>query len=692
MIARFFKLTFLFLPFLAEAQNKIELTPVMNGLSIPVDIVFDYNNRMYVVEKTGKIKTGDISQQTVYLDIDDRVNSGANERGLLGMAFHPDYQANGYVFVNYTGGNGQTVVSRFTRSANDSLKADADSEKILMTIAQPFNNHNAGDLNFGPDGYLYIAMGDGGSGGDPGNRSQNPKERLGKMLRIDVNTEATHYLIPDDNPYAGNPDTLGEIWSMGLRNPWRFSFDRATNDLWIADVGQRKWEEINHIPYGLGPKLNFGWRCYEGFEKYDFSLCNSATEFYPPIHVYANNSGADGCSVTGGFVYRGQQNPYLYGQYVYGDFCSGKIWRLKRDECGAVKNEHIHTVGPQELSSFGEDNFGELYLAMLGEGRVYKITPACLLSVSIDSLSPASCMAASDGAVNYTVSGASAYTFELSNNSNPSALSPGNYSYKVTETGSGCIQTGCFDIGIDTVPQFCFSPIVDTFCWYQKYFLDTSICDLTGIDSVQLYFEDKLFYTGSSLPDSLEMGGIYHLLLHSGNCIYEVDSFLVLDQIFIVGNGLYWTTLTDSVVIVKGDSYDYDYYEMYFQDSLWAVSNTGLFDLPKEVFGTYYFIGYTTVGPCPTSARSANLVISAIHETNMLEHPWYFPNPASYQIETKEFGIDKVNLLDALGKTIYTWVQPTPTLNLPVIADGMYLLKIERNKHIYYQKLMLSKK
>lgn len=678
------------LPFILFAQNKISLSPVMSGLTIPVDIVFDNTNRMYVLEKTGKIKTPDNNANAVFLDITDRVNSGANERGLLGMAFHPDYENNGYLFVNYTGGNGQTVIARYTRSAVDSLKADASSEKVLMTITQPYNNHNAGDLNFGPDGYLYIAMGDGGSGGDPGNRSQNPKERLGKMLRIDVNTDATHYLIPDDNPYAGNPDTLGEIWAMGLRNPWRFSFDKTTNDLWIADVGQRKWEEVNYIPFGQGAKYNFGWRCYEGFEKYDYSQCNDKTVFYPPMHVYANNSGGEGCSVTGGYVYRGQDLPYIYGYYIYGDFCSGKIWRLKRDECGTVKNELIHTVAPNELSSFGQNNEGELFLALLGEGKVYKITPACLLSVSIDSIRPASCMAASDGAVSYTVSGASAYTFELNNNSNASALSPGNYSYMVSETGTGCIQTGCFDIGIGAIPKFCFSPVVDTFCWYQKYFLDSSICDLKGIDSVQLYFEDELFYTGNSLPDSLEFGGIYHLLLHSGNCVYEIDSFLVLEQIVIVPNGLY-LTLTDSIIIVKGDSYDYDYYEMYFQDSLWAVSTNGIFDLPKDVFGTFYFIGYSNIGPCSIGARSSNLVLSAVHQT-LLDNPWYFPNPANYQIETKESGIDKLSLQDGLGRTVFTWKQPAPSLVLPSIVDGLYLLRIEKNKQIYYQKLTISKK
>lgn len=687
MIARFLKLTFLFLPFLAEAQNKIEITPVMNGLSIPVDIVFDYNNRMYVVEKTGKIKTGDISQQTVYLDIDDRVNSGANERGLLGMAFHPDYQANGYVFVNYTGGNGQTVVSRFTRSANDSLKADADSEKILMTIAQPFNNHNAGDLNFGPDGYLYIAMGDGGSGGDPGNRSQNPKERLGKLLRIDVNTDATHYLIPADNPYAGNPDTLGEIWSMGLRNPWRFSFDRATNDLWIADVGQRKWEEINHIPYGMGPKLNFGWRCYEGFEKYDFSLCNNETVFYPPIHVYANNSGADGCSVTGGYVYRGEQNPYLYGYYIYGDFCSGKIWRLKKDDCGNVKNELIYTVNPQELSSFGEDLNGELYFAMLGEGRVYKITQVCDLSVKIDSIIPAACAGANNGAVVITASGSGSYTTTIEGGVLPNQLKPGNYNFKVSDANNVCFQTGCFTIDFTNQPLVCDTTLKDTICGGEFYSLNPEFCIWNDVDSLHLWLDGKVVYTATSWPIEIEIPGIYDLQFFKNDCDFIIDSFLSLDVFFQIPNVPVWDR-NDTAVIVTGLEAMYDYYEMYVNDTLYAISLDGYFELPADLFGSVYFIGYAS--GCP-SGKSEILILSSVKGTQLLK-PWYFPNPASTRLESDQINIKEVRLLDYFGREIQKWNQPQTAIELKPLLEGNYLLYIVKEDQVFIQQIVIVNK
>lgn len=672
-----------------QAQNKIILTPVMSGLNIPVDIVFDHNNRMYVLEKTGKIKTPGSNSNSVFLDITDRVNSGANERGLLGMAFHPKYNENGYVFVNYTGGNGQTVIARYTRSANDSLIADPSSEKILMTISQPFNNHNAGDLNFGPDGYLYIAMGDGGSGGDPGNRSQNPKERLGKLLRIDVDTEATHYLIPPDNPYAGNADTLGEIWAMGLRNPWRFSFDKQNHDLWIADVGQRKWEEVNHIPFGKGAKYNFGWRCYEGFEKYDYSLCNDKTIFYPPVHVYANNSGGEGCSVTGGFVYRGENIPYLYGYYIYGDYCSGKIWRLKKDDCGNVKNEWVYTVGPNELSSFGQNNEGELFTALLGEGKVYLLSPDCQLTTRVDSVKNASCANAADGRVFFTIEGASDFDIKIQNAADPLNLAAGTYIYTVMEQGSACTQSGCFTIGAEPGLMTCTQRVKDTLCDQQKWALDPAICDLQEIDSLKLFRDGNLFYTGTAFPDSLSEGGIYSLVTYRGACSAMLDSFIDLTQLISIPDAPFWT-LTDSTIIVKGDFIDYDYYEMYFQDSLWAVSGDGIFDLPEGVYGSFYFIGYLSDGPCTITNKSNILVLSGVKGT-ILSKPWFYPNPASSQIETKETGWQKVSLVDLQGRVLYEWSNHSSTLILPALANGNYWLKIYNQQQIFIQELMIAR-
>lgn len=350
-----------------------QLTPVASNLRRPVDISHAGDNRLFITEKDGTITILNVDGTLInepYLDIRMRVNAFANERGLLGLAFHPEYHSNGYFYVHYTNTQGNSVISRFKVSNNNPDRADASSEKILLTVTQPFNNHNAGDLNFGPDGYLYIGMGDGGNGGDPGNRSQNPKNLLGKMLRIDVN-HGDPYSIPDNNPFVGNVDTLEEIWSLGLRNPWRFSFDRLTGDMWIADVGQNAWEEINMEPTGTAG-LNYGWRCYEGNAAFNLAGCKERSHYTFPVHVYPNRFDV-GCSVTGGYVYRGTQNPSLKGKYIYTDFCTGIFWALRKEGDNWI-NEQLADLDNQDFVSFGEDVNGELYVAGLASGNIYKVS------------------------------------------------------------------------------------------------------------------------------------------------------------------------------------------------------------------------------------------------------------------------------------------------------------------------------
>lgn len=427
--------------------QSIQLTQLPAQFDRPVDVKTAGDDRLFVVEKIGRIwimtKEGQKSP-TPFLDITTIVNAGANERGLLGLAFHPNYDSTGYFYVNYTGSGGHTRISRFSRDPVDPDKALANSELILMTVNQPFNNHNAGDLAFGPDGYLYIPMGDGGSGGDPGNRSQNPKELLGKMLRIDVNN-GMPYAIPGDNPFAGSLDTLPEIWALGLRNTWRVSFDRLTGDFWMADVGQGSWEEINMEPAGSTGGKNWGWRCYEGFAPYNTSGCGPIGTYDPPIHVYPNNPNS-GCSVTGGYVYRGAKWKTLYGKYLYADYCSGRFWTLWPDGMGGWNNIEV-LKGPNfEYSAFGEDEEGELYVATLGEGRIYKIGLECNVTAAVVSY-PANCEGVCDGSIVVQPSGGcEPYTFNLigpdgvemiTSDSLIVDLCAGSYSLIVTDC-SGC--------------------------------------------------------------------------------------------------------------------------------------------------------------------------------------------------------------------------------------------------------------
>ncbi len=355
-----------------HAQYSLENAfPNLNFTS-PVDFQNpnDGSNRVFIVEQSGIIKvvenSASVSAAKVFLNITDRVEDGG-EMGLLGLAFHPDYRNNGYFYVDYTKDNPiETVISRFKVSDTNSDSGDAETELILMKIFQPYSNHNGGQIAFGPDSMLYIALGDGGSRGDPQNRAQNRDSLLGKILRINVDSASLplNYSIPPDNPFVNNTEGFREeIFAYGLRNPWRFSFDFSTGKIWCGDVGQGDWEEINIIESGK----NYGWRCYEGNHQYNLSECND-TNYVFPVWEYPHTEGR---SITGGYVYRGTSIPNLFGKYIYADFETRKIWALTYDGINPAQNEFILTA-PGGISSFGADKDNELYLCSF-DGKIYKL-------------------------------------------------------------------------------------------------------------------------------------------------------------------------------------------------------------------------------------------------------------------------------------------------------------------------------
>jgi hypothetical protein len=358
---------------LSAQPGQLTMQNFATGFNEPLFVTHAGDDRIFVVEKAGKIYI--LNQQgqriaTPYLNIDPRVNSTASERGLLGLAFHPDYKQNGYFFVNYTNSSGSTVVSRFSVTA-DSNVADPNSEEILLTISQPYSNHNGGCIKFGPDGYLYIGMGDGGSGGDPGNRSQNPNELLGKMLRIDVDN-GLPYTIPITNPYYGSSSTRNEIWAFGVRNPWRFSFDKLTGDMWIGDVGQDAQEEIDFWPATATTFPNFGWRCYEASLPYNTSGCQPQGNYDFPIYYFNQSQG--NCSVTGGYVYRGARYQSMWEYYFHTDYCGGFLWWTHPDTLGGWTTTRSQSpYSTYNLVSFGEDSYGEIYLAGITTGIIYHL-------------------------------------------------------------------------------------------------------------------------------------------------------------------------------------------------------------------------------------------------------------------------------------------------------------------------------
>ena len=395
------KIILLIIPLLLFAEEKnLSSVLIADGYKKPVFITSSPNNAklLYIVEQAGLIKLINDGKKLSrpFFDINKRVvnpNRPGDERGLLGFAFHPNHTNNGKFYINYMDNDGNTIISEF--STNSELRADHKSERIILKLKQPYGNHNGGDIQFGPDGYLYISIGDGGKAGDPLNAGQDLSSLFGKIIRIDIEQEP--YGIPKSNPFFGQKDKREEIWAWGLRNVWRFSFDKQTGDKYLADVGQNKWEEVNFEPASSKGGLNYGWRIMEANHCYDPKE-NCPTEgLIKPIIEYPNDANhpafafriieelsfsetdVEGCSVTGGYVYRGQKIKSMQGQYIFGDYCSGNIWTLKVVNGKAInfknRTEEINIGGGEfttYISSFGQDSDGEIYIIDYN-GGIYKL-------------------------------------------------------------------------------------------------------------------------------------------------------------------------------------------------------------------------------------------------------------------------------------------------------------------------------
>lgn len=354
------------------ASVNVRLERVAGGLRQPTMVTgaYDGSGRLFITERMGRIlvfQDGQVLGRP-FLDITARVGSRGQEQGLLSVAFHPRYRDNGYFYVNYTNLQGTTVISRFIVSADPNL-AEAGSEHILLTIPQPAANHNGGLLVFGPDGYMYVGMGDGGGAGDQFRNAQNLQSLLGKILRLDVDRGET-YEVPPSNPFVGRPGVLPEIFAYGLRNPWRFSFDWLTGELYIADVGQNRFEWVHHSVNGTTGGQNYGWPIREGSACFPAGASCDATGLETPIGEYGRDKGF---SVTGGFVYRGNAYPHAQGAYFFADFGSGRIWSLDWSPPLGWRQTELANTGVM-ISSFGEDEAGEHWVVSLDPGALYRVS------------------------------------------------------------------------------------------------------------------------------------------------------------------------------------------------------------------------------------------------------------------------------------------------------------------------------
>lgn len=456
------------------AKAQITLTQFSTGYTAPVDIKHCGDDRLFIVEQNGRIQICDsdgVKNTIPFLTITDRVKYGG-EQGLLGLAFAPDFLTSGYFYVNYTAQpNGRTRISRFHYDQGaDSV--DRTTEEILLSIYQPYTNHNGGHINFGPDGYLYIGMGDGGSGGDPGNRAQNTDSLLGKMLRIAVDPSNPTYSIPSDNVFA-NDTSLGrpEIYTLGMRNPWRWSFDRLTGDLWIGDVGQNVYEEIDFQPAGIPSGRNYGWRCYEANATYNTSGCAPSNAFTYPVYNYAHTGGA--CSITGGYVYRGAKFNDIYGKYFYTDYCVSSIQALTKNG-STFSNFNYGSLGASSVVSFGEDRWGEIYCA--GGSVIYKLASINCEPVSaINGGTRDTLIDCGTGAVLLQVPYLPSSTYSWALNGSPlggpdsaavTALQPGMYA--VTVSNNNCVSTDSIYVNFIASLNITVSNLDTLYCVYDS--------------------------------------------------------------------------------------------------------------------------------------------------------------------------------------------------------------------------------
>jgi glucose/arabinose dehydrogenase len=688
-------LSLLCLPLLLVAQPKIQLVDFASGLNGPVDIAHCGDSRLFVVEQDGVIKIVDTLGNVLtqpFMDINPRVNSTGNEQGLLGLAFHPNYAQNGYFFVYYTKNNGgDTRVSRFSVMPDDPNKADPNSELTIIEQDQPFTNHNGGCIKFGPDGYLYIGLGDGGSGGDPQGNGQKKTTFLGKILRIDVNNASpeTPYVVPADNPFVGNSAYFPEIWSLGWRNPWRFSFDRLTGDMWVADVGQGDREEIDFEPAATGGR-NYGWRCYEGTQAYNTSGCLGASNYTAPIFDYDNSSL--GCSVTGGFRYRGSKYPDLYGIYLHTDYCSGRWWATRRNADNTFTATALANLSDYEYSSLGEDNQGELYVAMISSGKIQKIKEICSsFQVAASSINSPVCDGSLSGWVFLDTVGTSGnVNFIWSNGQNEKDivyLNPGNYSVVVTN-GNGCSRTQSFVIE-NASPA---APILLSG--------DLVLC---GGDSIQLATSDAPFEYGYQWSNNLipiqdatgqnltvTEPGIYTVqhITNLGGCnslrsteVNVIQDVSLEPEIGLEGDSLFALTPCDN-------------------NCQWLLNNepipgaNGSYHIATQS-GTYE-LEVTTSNGCQRQSGGVEVLITDVATPASVQTFSLSPNPADRSIvlymELKKTERVTVILQDKQMRQIFSQTQDNQRVNMPIdlnhLPAGTYYLHIQVGNERFVRKVV----
>jgi len=688
----------LFSFFTTVRAQTINLQQVVGtGLSSPIGVYFapGDNNTMYIIQQGGRIKianaTTGVVSGTDFINLTSKVTSAGNEQGLLGLAFHPDYANNGYFYVNYTrSGNGATVVARYKRNTANPMTADIASEDIVIQISQPYSNHNGGQIQFGRDGYLYIGMGDGGSGGDPQGNAQNGQSLLGKMLRLDVDDSG--YTIPPDNPFLTDNNRRDEIWAVGVRNPWRFSFDKVSHGMWIADVGQESWEEVNFEPAATGGR-NYGWRCYEGNVTYNTAGCQGANAYTSPVAVYSSGTGSSHCSITGGFVYRGGSFASLYGKYIYTDYCSGQFWTTAPDGAGGWTTTPVTTT-PQltfQLASFGQDHNGEMYVVSREGNKIYRLvgTPCAPADIYSTSGSLQSCT----GNINLEAPYAAGNTYQWYRND---TLLAGQTDFDLTATMSGIykveVANGNNACGGDTSVEVIIasSTPASVSLPAAAYCADAAAVNITASPAGGTLSGPGV--AGSSFSPTGLTGdqNIVYSYTNNQNCT-TTDTFTV--TVNPLPNVNISVTLPPTVYCLND------------QASITAAPAGGTFTGPGMT-GNQFNAGtagvgnhtitysYTDANGCSNST-TANLTVNncytSIAEAGAEQSLTVFPNPFTDEIQIQLEGKKNITILSVDGKVLYKKQQTSTSVPLEFLPAGSYILRVEQGGK-FYQNIIVKGK
>ncbi len=689
----FFFLLSLLLPLALLAQPKIKLVDFASGFSRPIGIENCGDSRLFIIEKLGKIWILDslgVKQPTAFLDITTKVKSTGNEQGLLGLAFHPDFASNGYFFVNYIKTDGGTRIARFTRSTVNPNIADPASELVILEQSQPYTNHNGGSTRFGADGYLYIGLGDGGSGGDPQGNGQKLTTLLGKILRIDVDssTVANPYKIPADNPFYGSTAVKQEIWAYGIRNPWRMSFDRLNGDLWIGDVGQNAREEIDYQPAGAPGGRNYGWNCFEGTIPYGAG-CAVANHTLP-VFDYLNPS--IGCSVTGGYRYRGSKYQALYGKYLFTDYCSGRWWTLTQNANGSFTGAIIADLSDNSYTTLGEDSKGELYVATDGGGKIQKITELCSGFGVTGTASAAVCDSSFAGTIFLEVTGGlSPVTYAWSNGITDKDivyLNPGQYIVTVKDANA-CERRDTFVIA-NATPA---GPVVSTNG-------STVLCPgatitLTAVNQALapgvLY---QWFRNGVVIPnqnDSLlttGQTGLYQVRTLGEPCLSALSA-----PVNVQTETLQLPQVTAQGSILRAAGSDWVSYQWLLAGQPVAGATDSIF-MPLQ--SGIYAVITTTVNGCTYQSGEISFTVSSTALPANVTKFSLAPNPTADQamlsMELKRAENTIISMTDSQGRTVFSQSRQEQKIALPIdlraLPVGTYFVQVQTEKGSFVRQLV----